>query len=124
DMPITTVRSGGPFLEQEIQGVTKDSREVREGYVFFATGASKPYLSCALDRKASAIVSDELLPGNIPCLVVTDNVRLLLARMAAKFYGFPSREMSVTGITGTNGKTTITYLVESIVHAAGGKAGV
>ena len=44
--------------------------------------------------------------------------------MAAKFYGFPSRELSVTGITGTNGKTTITYLVESIVHAAGSKAGV
>ena len=63
DLPVTTVKSGGPLLEQEIQGVTKDSREVREGYVFFATGASKPYLSSALERKASAIVSDELLPG-------------------------------------------------------------
>jgi UDP-N-acetylmuramoyl-L-alanyl-D-glutamate--2,6-diaminopimelate ligase len=124
DMPIAFIKSGEPLLEQEIQGVTKDSREVREGYVFFATGASKPYLSTALERKAAAIVSDELLPGNIPCLVVTGNVRLLLARMAAKFYGFPSRQLSVTGITGTNGKTTITYLAESIVHAAGEKVGV
>lgn len=124
DMPITTVRSGGPLLERQVEGVTKDSREVREGYVFFATGASKPYLSRALEQKASAIVSDELLPGDIPCLVVTDNVRLLLARMAARFFGFPSRQLSVTGITGTNGKTTITYLIESIVNAAGGKAGV
>lgn len=124
DMPITTIKSGGPLLERKVEGVTKDSREVREGYVFFATGSSKPYLSRALEQKASAIVSDELLPGDIPCLVVTDNVRLLLARTAARFYGFPSRQLSVTGITGTNGKTTITYLAESIVHAAGGKAGV
>lgn len=124
DMPITTIRSGGPSLEREVEGITKDSREVRDGYVFFATGASRPYLSRALEQKASAVVSDELLSGDIPCLVVTDNVRLLLARMAARFYGFPSRQLSVTGITGTNGKTTITYLVESIVHAAGRKAGV
>jgi UDP-N-acetylmuramoyl-L-alanyl-D-glutamate--2,6-diaminopimelate ligase len=124
DMPVTTVKSGGQLLESEIEGVTKDSREVREGYVFFATETSKPYLSRALEQKASVIVSDELLSGDIPCLVVTDDVRLLLARMAARFFGFPSRELSVTGITGTNGKTTITYLVESIVHAAGKKAGV
>ncbi len=124
DMPVTTVKCGGTLLEQEIRGITKDSREVREGYVFFVTGGSKPYLSSALERKPAAVVSDELLPGVIPCLVVTDKVRLLLARMAAKFYGFPSRALSVTGITGTNGKTTITYLAESIVHAAGSKAGV
>ena len=123
-MPVTTVKCGGTLLEQEIRGITKDSREVREGYVFFVTGGSKPYLSSALERKPAAVVSDELLPGVIPCLVVTDKVRLLLARMAAKFYGFPSRALSVTGITGTNGKTTITYLAESIVHAAGSKAGV
>ena len=73
-------------------------------------------------EKAAAIVSDEVLPGNIPCLVVTENVRLLLARMAAKFYGFPSRELNVTGVTGTNGKTTITYLIESIVRAIGRQA--
>ncbi len=124
DMPVTTVKSGASCLEQEIRGVTKDSRAVREGYVFFATGSSKPFLENALDRKAAVIVSDELLPGNIPCLVVTENVRLLLARMAAKFYGFPSREMYVTGVTGTNGKTTITYLIESIVRASEGNAGV
>ena len=69
DMPVTTVKSGGPLLEQEIEGVTKDSREVREGYVFFATGASKPYLSSALGTKASgrrigrAAARQHSLPG-------------------------------------------------------------
>ena len=124
EMPVTAVKGGASSLEQEVRGVTKDSREVREGYVFFATGSSKPFLVRALERKAAAIVSDEILTGDIPCLVVTDNVRLLLARMAARLYGFPSRELNVTGVTGTNGKTTITYLIESIVRAADGNAGV
>ncbi len=124
EMPAATVRGGASCLEQEVRGVTKDSREIREGYVFFATGSSKPFLGTALERKAAAIVSDELLPGSIPCLVVTENVRLLLARMAARFHGFPSREMSVTGVTGTNGKTTVTYLIESIVRASEGSPGI
>lgn len=123
-MPITTVKCGGPLLEREVAGVTKDSREVREGCVFFATEASKPYLARVLEQKVAAVVSDELLPGDIPCMVVTEDVRLLLARMAAKLCGFPSRQLFVTGITGTNGKTTITYLAESIVRSGGKKAGV
>jgi len=124
EMPVTAVKGGGSSLEQEVRGVTKDSREVREGYVFFATGSSKQFLAGALERKAAAVVSDEVLAGDIPCLVVTENVRLLLARMAARLYGFPSRELVVAGVTGTNGKTTITYLIESIVRAAGGNPGV
>ena len=123
DMAVTTITGNAP-AEQEIAGITKDSREVREGTIFFATDSSKPFLQDALERKASVIVSDEPLPGDIPCLIVTPDVRLLLARAAARFYGFPSRRMSVTGITGTNGKTTVSYLLESIIRASGRKAGV
>ncbi len=61
--------------------------------MFFATGSSKSFLQDALHKKAAAIVSEEPLPGDIPCLVVTKDVRLLLARMAARFYGYPSRRM-------------------------------
>jgi UDP-N-acetylmuramoyl-L-alanyl-D-glutamate--2,6-diaminopimelate ligase len=122
-MPVTTVR-GGFSGEQEVTGVTKDSREVREGAMFFATGSSKSFLQDALNKKASVIVSEEPLPGDIPCLVVANDVRLLLARVAARFYGFPSRRINVTGITGTNGKTTVSYLIESIVRASGARAGV
>jgi UDP-N-acetylmuramoyl-L-alanyl-D-glutamate--2,6-diaminopimelate ligase len=124
DMPVTAIRGTDSALEREITGVTKDSRDVRDGYVFFATEASKPFVESALRRNALAIVSDGPLAGDVPCLVVAENVRLLLARMAAKFYGYPSRELFVTGVTGTNGKTTVTYLAESIVHASRKKAGV
>jgi UDP-N-acetylmuramoyl-L-alanyl-D-glutamate--2,6-diaminopimelate ligase len=123
DMAVTTI-TGNAQAEQEIKGLTKDSREVREGMIFFATDSSKPFLQDALGRKASVIVSDEPLPGDIPCLVVARDVRLLLAKAAARFYGFPSRQISITGITGTNGKTTVSYLLESIIRASGRKAGV
>ncbi len=110
--------------DREITGITKDSREVREGFLFFATDSSRAFLQDALQKGASAVVSEEKRDGNVPCLVTTENARRLLALAAAKFYGFPSRRLRVAGITGTNGKTTITYLMESIVRAAGAKAGV
>lgn len=122
DTPVTSI-TPAELADREITGVTKDSREVGKGFVFFATDASRSFVSNALDRGAAVIVADQPLP-DVPCLVVAPDVRLLLARMASRFYRFPSRELTVTGITGTNGKTTITYLMESIVAAANKKAGV
>ncbi len=87
--------------------------------MFFVTPSSRAFLDDALARRPAVVVSEEPLPGEIPCLVLTGNARLLLAQAAARFYGFPSRRMHVTGITGTNGKTTVSYLIESIVGRRG-----
>jgi UDP-N-acetylmuramoyl-L-alanyl-D-glutamate--2,6-diaminopimelate ligase len=124
DMPVKAIRGSDSALDQEVAGITKDSRDVREGHIFFATGSSKAFLANALGRNALAIVTNEPPSDDVPCLIVADDVRYLLARMASKLYGFPSRDLFVTGITGTNGKTTITYVAESIVKAAGKRAGV
>ncbi len=121
DMPVISLRGRMP---ERIAGITKDSREVKEGFIFFATEASRPYVQEAVDRGAAVIISDVELPGDFPCTVLTPEPRMVLARMAARFFGHPSRAMHVTGITGTNGKTTTSYLIESILHAAGQKAGV
>jgi UDP-N-acetylmuramoyl-L-alanyl-D-glutamate--2,6-diaminopimelate ligase len=120
-IPIKHMKGTG---ETEIWGITKDSRDAGPGYIFFATGSSKPFLHNAVERGASVVVSDEMLAGDFPCMVVVDDVRVVMARMAARFYGFPSRDLAVTGITGTNGKTTVSYLIESIIGATGKKAGV
>src|SRR5207248_357877 len=60
---------------------------------------------------------------DVPALVVP-SAREAMARAAAAFYGYPSRRLSMVGVTGTNGKTTTTYLVESICRSAGRKTGV
>jgi UDP-N-acetylmuramoyl-L-alanyl-D-glutamate--2,6-diaminopimelate ligase len=122
-LPVTAVVGAFPD-GQEVTGITKDSREVGPGTIFFVTPSSRAFLADALARRPAVVVSEEPVPGEIPCLVLTANARLLLAQAAARLYGFPSRRMHVTGITGTNGKTTVSYLIESIVGAAGEKAGV
>jgi UDP-N-acetylmuramoyl-L-alanyl-D-glutamate--2,6-diaminopimelate ligase len=121
DMPVVSVKGRMP---ENVTGITKDSRDVREGFIFFATEASKPYVQEAERKGAAVIVSDTELPGDFPCVVLTDEPRLALGRMAARFFGYPSRAMHVTGITGTNGKTTTSYLIESILRAANQKVGV
>jgi UDP-N-acetylmuramoyl-L-alanyl-D-glutamate--2,6-diaminopimelate ligase len=121
DMPLSVVKGVAP---EEVTGITKDSREVQKGYIYFATASSASYVADAVAKGASVIISDTELPGSIPCMMVAPDVRLLLGKMAARFYGYPSRDMHVTGITGTNGKTTITYLIESMMTAAGKSAGI
>ncbi len=108
----------------EITGVTKDSRNVSEGSLFFVTSASSAYLDNALTRGARAVVTDGEIDGPFACVIRVEDVQRALGEAASKFYGHPSRKMHVTGITGTNGKTTTTYLIESILEAAGKRPGV
>ncbi len=108
-------------------GVATDTREVGPGTVFVAGGgpaASRAaYTREAVERGASVIVG-EADPGlpTVPFVQVAD-FREAAADLAARFYGEPSRGMAMVGITGTCGKTTTTYLVESILRAAGHRVG-
>ena len=111
-------------LPDEVKGITKDSREVREGFVFFVTNTSRPYVDEAKKRGASVLVSQEKLNGEQTPSILVEDVRTTLGKMAASFFGFPSRDLHVTGITGTNGKTTVTYLIESLLRTAGKSSGV
>lgn len=108
----------------DVTGLTKDSRAVKEGTVFFVTTKSEPFIAEALKKGTKVIVAERDLEAEAPCLIWTDDVQALLGKMASKFYGLPSTRLHIAGITGTNGKTTTTYLIESMLKAAGKKAGV
>jgi UDP-N-acetylmuramoyl-L-alanyl-D-glutamate--2,6-diaminopimelate ligase len=123
-LPEAKVIGQNGLLKEEILGITKDSRSAHPGFVFFATEASKTYVAKVLEQGVKVVVSDEPVVSDIPCTIIVSDVRSSLARMAARFFGYPSRNLFVAGVTGTNGKTTITYLSESIVHAAGKSVGV
>ena len=105
-------------------GVTHDSRAVRAGMVFVACpglhadGAA--FAPAAVAAGAAAVVAERPPDGDsgVPWIVVA-NARLALALLAARFYGHPSREMTVVGVTGTNGKTTTSFIVHAILEAAG-----
>jgi UDP-N-acetylmuramoyl-L-alanyl-D-glutamate--2,6-diaminopimelate ligase len=121
----------GGSLAQAIAGVTADSRHVEPGWVFVAIRGTKEdgqrFIPQAVARGAAAIVvqppAATPLPAHIPCVFVAD-ARRALAHLAAAFHGHPSRQLALIGVTGTNGKTTSTYLLEAMWRAHGLASGV
>ena len=119
-------------VDRPVSGLAHDSREVRPGDLFFALPGSKTdgnrHAREALEKGAVAVVS-ELEPPPPPAVihgawVRVDDAPAAMAALADAFYGHPSGAMTVVGVTGTNGKTTTTYMLESIVGACGGRPGV
>ncbi len=119
-------------VELPISGLRHDSREVLAGDLFFAMPGAKTdgnrHAKQAFEHGAVAVVS-ELEPPPPPAVmkgtwVQVPDIAEAMAGISDAFYGHPSGAMTMVGVTGTNGKTTTTYLLESIVKAAGGRAGV
>lgn len=113
--------------DPEIGEVTEDSREVESGWLFVAVKGTNmdghEYVPDAISRGAAAIVSETQVDVPIPVIQVS-NSRQALADCAALIHNFPSRRLNVLGITGTDGKTTTTYLLTSILEAAGSRPGL
>ena len=114
-------RGGDP----EISGLDYDSRRVQPGWLFVAmrgeTSDGNRYIDSAIKRGAVAVVSDssaEPVRENFAWAAVLHG-RKALALLAANFHGRPAEKLKITGVTGTNGKTTTTFLVESILSHCG-----
>lgn len=112
-----------------VSGIAYHSQEVQPGGVFVAIPGHKTdgrrFIREALARGARIIVSEgELTPPPGVTAVQVPHARLALAHLSAAFYDHPSRELTLVGITGTNGKTTTAFLLEAILTAAGFKVGV
>jgi UDP-N-acetylmuramoyl-L-alanyl-D-glutamate--2,6-diaminopimelate ligase len=110
-----------------VRDAAHDSRDVPAGSLFFCVPGEHAdghaFAQAAVDAGAAALVVDHPLAVAAPQLVVR-SVREAIGPMAAAVFGFPARDLTVVGITGTNGKTTNTYLLESIFRAAGKRPGV
>jgi len=111
-----------------VAGLALDSRRVRPGDVFFALPGTRDdgtrFAEAAIAAGARAVVGPRGSRfANVAAIEVAEP-RLALAQAACTFYGDPSRALGVVAVTGTNGKTTTTWLVEAIVRAAGWGAGV
>jgi UDP-N-acetylmuramoyl-L-alanyl-D-glutamate--2,6-diaminopimelate ligase len=108
----------------EVSGVESDSRRVREGQLFAAIrGESfdgERFASDAVARGARAVLATRALALGVPVLVC-DDVRACLGPVSHRVYGEPTRSMHSVGITGTNGKTTVTYLLEHVLSALGAR---
>jgi UDP-N-acetylmuramyl-tripeptide synthetase len=121
--------TGEPLSRMEVSGIAYDSRKVQEGDVFFCMRGSSTdghrFAGDAAARGARVVVADQeiALPHGVQLVRVT-SPRRALARAAARLYGSPSRELLLVGVTGTNGKTTVSYQLQSILTASGRETGL
>lgn len=113
----------------DITHISHDSKQIGQNGLFVALKGAQSdghsFVAEAVSSGARALIveTDVTAVGDVTVIKVPDT-RMALARVAARFYGYPSRQMTVIGITGTNGKTTVTFLVESILKEAGYRPGV
>ncbi len=105
----------------EITDIVHDSRAARPGALFACIPGQRTdghdHADAALERGAAALLVERLLPLDVP-QVIAPSVRSLLGPMAARLFNYPSNDVAIYGVTGTNGKTTTTYLLEAMLRAA------
>ncbi|MDQ7096167.1 UDP-N-acetylmuramoyl-L-alanyl-D-glutamate--2,6-diaminopimelate ligase [Desulfosporosinus sp. PR] len=110
-----------------IKGIAMDSRRVQPGDLYACVPGFKvdghDYAAAAVASGAAALVVERFLPLPVPQVKVA-SVRQALGPIAAVFYGHPSQQLELVGVTGTNGKTTITYLIEAIAKKEKKKVGI
>ncbi len=111
----------------DICGLACDSSKVENGFLFFCLVGKEndghTFAADALSRGAAAIVVERRLA--IDCIQIeVEDTREAVARAASAFYGHPSKNLKLIGVTGTNGKTTTTYIIKSIIEAAGYSCGL
>jgi UDP-N-acetylmuramoyl-L-alanyl-D-glutamate--2,6-diaminopimelate ligase len=117
-------------LEREVMEITHDSRKVAPGSLFVAVRGfhsdGHQFIAQALKGGAVAVVAERGRSAGASgdAVISVEDTRRALALLAAAFYNHPSRRLKLAGVTGTNGKTTTTYLVKSIIEAAGRTAGL
>jgi UDP-N-acetylmuramoyl-L-alanyl-D-glutamate--2,6-diaminopimelate ligase len=118
-----------------VAGLAYDSRKVKNNFIFFAIKGYKDdgnkYVSKAIENGAKAIITENEFVNELTetvsediNIIGADDVRKVMAQMGFAFYKNPSEKIKLIGVTGTNGKTTITYLLKHIFESAGFKCGL
>ena len=120
------------YSDVDIKDICYDSRNCKSGSLFIAVRGAvtdgHKYIQSAVDKGSSVVLVEEY-PANIEELsnivfIKTANCRLALADLSHRLYNYPSRDVKMIGVTGTNGKTTITFIIKSLLEAAGIKTGI
>src|ERR1700756_2533034 len=117
----------GP-TDRAVESIAYDSRRVQRDGLFVALRGEKSdghdFIGQAIEKGATVIVAERAERNSRATCVVVENTRAAMADLAARFYNFPARKLKLAGVTGTNGKTTTTFLIKHICEKAGMRSGL
>ena len=118
---IASRQVNGP-LDRTVEGIAYDSRRVQRNFVFVALRGEKSdghqFIDQAIERGASVLVTENEVPQTRATCIVVENARNALADLSAVFYGRPARRLKMAAVTGTNGKTTTSFLLKHVCERA------
>src|ERR1051326_3678906 len=117
----------GP-TDRAVESIAYDSRRVQRDGLFVALRGEKSdghnFVDQAIEKGATVIVAERAEKNSRATSVVVENTRSAMADLAARFYNYPARKLKLAGVTGTNGKTTTTFLIKHISEKAGMRCGL
>ncbi len=115
-----------PIADREITGITCDSRRVENGFAFVCIRGTAQdghvYAADALKKGAAVVITE--VPQGLADEITVPSTRPLWAQMCARWFGNPAEKLHLIGVTGTNGKTTVTWLLKAALTACGHKVGL
>ncbi|MEG6565497.1 UDP-N-acetylmuramoyl-L-alanyl-D-glutamate--2,6-diaminopimelate ligase [Thermoanaerobacterium saccharolyticum] len=126
DVKYTTIKGN---IDVDVKGICYDSRNSKEGSLFVAIKGFKfdgaDYINDAVEKGAIAVVVEHEVSIDKDITVIkVENARKSLAKIASNYYGDPSKQLFMIGVTGTNGKTSVTYMIKSILESQNNKVGL
>lgn len=110
------------LADLEIKGITDDSRKVREGFAFVNTQNLPQYVTDAVNNGASVVITQE--DCDFENKIIVKSTRNAYSKVTANWFGNPAKDLILLGVTGTNGKTSVTYMIKTILESLGEKVGV
>ena len=110
------------LADLEIKGITDDSRKVKNGFAFVNTQNSNTYVADAIKNGASVVITSD--DCDFKNTVRVEDTRKAYAQISSNWFNKPSNDLILIGVTGTNGKTSVTYMLKSILESVGEKVGV
>src|SRR5881396_135886 len=115
-------------LDRTVESIAYDSRRVQRDGLFVALRGEKSdghdFITQAIEKGAAVIVAERAEKQSRATCVVVENTRSAMADLSARFYNFPARKLKLAAVTGTNGKTTTTFLIKHICEKAGMRCGL
>lgn len=125
-MKLSQLLEIGNFRDREITGITCDSRQVKEGYAFICikgvNSDGHDYAQKALEQGAAVVITERKL--NIENELTVADTHTAFSDICAEWFSRPADSLKLIGVTGTNGKTSVTYMIKRILEAQGFKVGL